>query len=284
MTLRQNMLRLMTFPGDTQRTQEWFDARRHKITSSSAACAIRAIKPHFEAYYSRYKLKAPPENPQKSLSRFKNIHTYLSDKKKDTRIPQNKYMAHGQLFEPVVTQWYQEAFNRHVMHFGLITHPEHDFLGASNDGITTCGVVLEIKCPQKICKTIPIHYWVQVQFHLQCTQLEYCDYVQMQIKRMQYKGWKAYDGLKSALVQYVDDNGKVVDTIYPYFDLRNMDGILKRCPDDCSSEVIYFIVEKHQVDSVQRDDEWFRNVMPDLEERHSQIKKGMGFDPKRYQG
>lgn len=39
--------------------------------------------------------------------------------------------------------------NTKIYEFGLMKNPHHDFFGASPDGISELGVMLEIKCPYK---------------------------------------------------------------------------------------------------------------------------------------
>jgi hypothetical protein len=53
-------------------------------------------------------------------------------------------------------------------------------LGASPDGVTEDGLLIEIKCPltRKIEKKVPSYYLPQVQLQLEITDLEECDFVQ----------------------------------------------------------------------------------------------------------
>lgn len=49
---------------------------------------------------------------------------------------------------------------------GLLIHEQHSWLGASPDGVTSCGRLMEIKCPYKrkpIPYEVPHHYWPQIQ-------------------------------------------------------------------------------------------------------------------------
>ena len=59
------------------------------------------------------------------------------------------HMQHGVKYEPVATNIYECRNNTPIIEFGLIPHPKIDYLGASPDGITADGVMLEIKCPPK---------------------------------------------------------------------------------------------------------------------------------------
>ena len=57
----------------------------------------------------------------------------------------NEYTAHGQKYEDEAIERYCKAYNKKVELFGLMLHPQHDFIGASPDGITYDGIALEVK-------------------------------------------------------------------------------------------------------------------------------------------
>jgi hypothetical protein len=79
---------------------------------------------------------------------------------------------------------YEHRNQKKVIEFGCIRHPYIDYLGASPDGITADGVMLEIKCPPKreITGIIPPYYWCQVQGQLEVCDLERCDFLECGIK------------------------------------------------------------------------------------------------------
>jgi hypothetical protein len=70
-----------------------------------------------------------------------------------------------------------------VLDFGLIQHQSEDWIAASPDGITTEGIMLEIKCPyrRKITGIPPLYYYQQVQIQLEVCDLEFCDFLECQI-------------------------------------------------------------------------------------------------------
>lgn len=67
-----------------------------------------------------------------------------------------------------------------LIHFGLIGHPEHKWLGGSPDGVTADGVLVEIKCPYRrdISPQVPEYYIPQVQLLMQIMDLDTCHFVQ----------------------------------------------------------------------------------------------------------
>jgi putative phage-type endonuclease len=138
-----------------QRSQEWLDLRENMITASDVASALG------ENHY---------ESPD----------AFVKKKVLRTKWAGNAATAHGTLLEPIVRDLYDQKFNRKSHEVGLVQHREYPWLGASPDGITEDGILVEIKCPltRKIEPNVPKHYWPQVQLQLEITDLEECDFVQ----------------------------------------------------------------------------------------------------------
>ena len=138
-----------------QRSQEWLDLRENMITASDVASALG--ENHYESEDS-----------------------FVKKKVLRTKWAGNAATAHGTLLEPLVRDLYDKKFNRKSHEIGLVQHREYPWLGASPDGVTEDGILVEIKCPltRKIEPNVPKHYWPQVQLQLEITDLEECDFVQ----------------------------------------------------------------------------------------------------------
>ena len=138
-----------------QRSQEWLDLRENMITASDAASAI-------------------------GESRYESEDAFVKKKVLRTKWAGNAATAHGTLLEPFVRDLYDQKFNRKSHEIGLVQHRDYPWLGASPDGVTEDGILIEIKCPmsRKIEPNVPKHYWPQVQLQLEITDLEECDFVQ----------------------------------------------------------------------------------------------------------
>lgn len=138
-----------------QRSQEWLDLRDNMITASDIASAIGDN--HYET---------PDALVKKKVLR--------------TKWAGNAATAHGTLLEPIVRDLYDARFGRKSHEIGLVTHRDYPWLGASPDGVTEDGILIEIKCPltRKIDSKVPKHYLPQVQLQLEVTDLEECDFVQ----------------------------------------------------------------------------------------------------------
>ena len=138
-----------------QRSQEWLDLRDQMITASDVASAIG------ENHY---------ETPD----------AFIKKKVLKTKWAGNAATAHGTLLEPLVRDLYDARTGRKSHEIGLVQHRQYPWLGASPDGVTEDGLLIEIKCPltRKIESKVPKHYWPQVQLQLEITDLEECDFVQ----------------------------------------------------------------------------------------------------------
>jgi hypothetical protein len=71
--------------------------------------------------------------------------------------------------------------NVEIYAFGLVEHPEHPWLAGSPDGITSDGVLLEVKCPPRrkiVPGQVPGHYLGQVQVLLEIFDLDHADFIE----------------------------------------------------------------------------------------------------------
>ena len=138
-----------------QRSQEWLDLRENMITASDIASAI-------------------------GENHYESIDSFIKKKVLRTKWAGNAATQHGTLLEPFVRDLYDEMTGRKSHEIGLVQHRQYPWLGASPDGVTEDGLLIEIKCPmtRKIEPKIPKHYYPQVQLQLEITDLEECDFVQ----------------------------------------------------------------------------------------------------------
>jgi putative phage-type endonuclease len=138
-----------------QRSEEWLELRENMITASDIASAL-------------------------GENRYESIDAFVKKKVLRTKWAGNAATAHGTLLEPLVRDMYDQKTGRKSHEIGLVQHREYPWLGASPDGITEDGLLIEIKCPltRKIEKKVPKYYWPQVQLQLEITDLEECDFIQ----------------------------------------------------------------------------------------------------------
>ena len=112
-------------------------------------------------------------------------------------------MAWGNKYEDVAISIYEHRNKKKILEFGCIRHPSIDFLGASPDGISEDGVMLEIKCPvsRKITGIPPEYYWCQVQGQLEVCELDRCDFLECKLKE--------YDDEEEYLKDHYEENYKL---------------------------------------------------------------------------
>ena len=184
--LQMNKLQALELP--EQRSKEWYDLRRGMLTASSLACALG--EDHFK-------------------SRDELILEKAEDKEKPF-VP-NPITEWGVKYEEIATKFYESLNNVEIIEFGLIPHPHFNIFGASPDGICSndsppeyIGRMLEIKCPpkRKFTKTVPKHYWYQMQGQLECCDLEECDF--LQVKLQEYDSFDDY--CRDVYIDISDDN------------------------------------------------------------------------------
>ena len=138
-----------------QRSPEWLELRENMITASDVASAL-------------------------GENRYETPDAFIKKKVLRTIWAGNAATEHGTKLEPLVRALYDERTGRKTHEIGLVQHRLYPWLGASPDGVTEDGLLVEIKCPltRKIEPKVPKHYLPQVQLQLEITDLEECDFVQ----------------------------------------------------------------------------------------------------------
>jgi putative phage-type endonuclease len=141
--------------GIEQRTPEWYAAREGLITASNF-----------------HKAAAKPEQ-------------FIRDKLKDKPFLGSDATRWGVKYEDVANLLYSHYNYTRVIEYGLLHHPTIAHLGASPDGITPYGVMVEVKCPySKTLKDIPEEYWGQMQGQLFTCGLHECDFIVCRVREL----------------------------------------------------------------------------------------------------
>ncbi len=163
---RKELKELLKLPLMKQRTEEWFEARKTRLTASDLCDAIKGG----------------------------NVAIRLAKKKANILVDNINYNAipalkWGTMFEPMATRCYSQKMRNITIHdFGLICDANNSHFGASPDGINDLGIMLEIKCPysRKIVDgVIPEKYKMQIQGQLAVCKLKECDYIECIFKTME---------------------------------------------------------------------------------------------------
>ena len=205
---RKSLNYLLTLPKVEQRSKEWFDLRENRLTASDLAQAMNKGK--FGTRSDLLKKKAFPSSKPLEM------------------LPPLKW---GVMFEEMGMRCYQEKQNNvPIFEFGLIPNEAIPCFGASPDGITSEGIMVEMKCPyrRKFNGEIPEQYYLQIQGQLATCQLTYCDYVECYMVTFEnmtdYELCIQEEDSHGIIIEYMQDN----DYIYEYSPPKST---VKECQD-----------------------------------------------------
>lgn len=196
-----------------QHTDAWYDKRKQLVTASSDVRSIIASRQR------------------------KGCNSQAVLKKKldpTTSFISNRYIEHGNKYENIAVQLYQLNRNVKVFEVGLVVHNSIKCLGASPDGVSEDGRLIEIKCPskRKINGKIPHQYFVQMQTQMEVCDIDVCDYVECLFTEynnyIDYKNdgtdRRTLDGCHKGLVGKTWKNGRgkqKPEYFHPPFDLTS---------------------------------------------------------------
>jgi len=188
---RNKLALIKNIPQVKQRSPEWFELRRNCLTASDTGQAMN--RGH---YGNRAKLIENKAFPEKVT--FNNNSPPLK---------------HGIMFEPMTARCYTQRNNDITIYeFGLIPHPTLKCYGASPDGITEMGVLIEIKTPwrRKVSGEILDQYELQMQGQMAVTGINECDFIDCEMEDM--KSESNYINTLPATSK--TDHGIIIEKIY----------------------------------------------------------------------
>jgi putative phage-type endonuclease len=143
-----------------QRSQEWFSLRENLVTASDIASILGISRFETREDVMYKKCGFVKKYSEKSLSA----------------------MSHGTHYESIARDLYCAQTGEIVHEIGIVVHPDYPFLGASADGITNSGKLIEIKCPTgELRSKIPDYYYPQVQICMEVLDLNTCDYIEFKV-------------------------------------------------------------------------------------------------------
>jgi putative phage-type endonuclease len=183
-----------------QRSPEWYIFRENMITASDWG---------------------------KVMGYIGNDVELLRNKLGITQFKGNAATQFGTKYEAVATSVYEKRMGKKIVDFGCLRHPNPNlfFLGASPDGISDDGVMLEIKCPtsREILPIPTTYYWAQMQGQMEICDLERCDFLECKIE--EYADEEAYiedisqDGSRESgvVVSFKKKDGALVHEYSPFF-------------------------------------------------------------------
>lgn len=232
---------LISRPFIKQRTPEWFKLREDRLTASDLHDAVK--------------------NPLSLAKRKLKGISYNSN-----AIPALKW---GTMFEPIATEIYEDLKKKKVYEFGLVINEDIKNFGASPDGITEDGCMIEIKCPYKRKienGVIPEKYQYQIQGQLAVCKLKDCDYVECEFvsfdTKEEFEANISKDDYYGMIAELRMDNGEM---IYKYSKLK--DTQMKELPN--GYKFIYWKLKLINIQEVKFDEErWKREIEPKIQDFH----------------
>jgi len=151
-----------------QGTDEWFAARRGKVTASRVADVMARTKSGFAASRSNYKAELLLE-----ILTNTTAVGFVSEA-----------MKWGTEQEPNARALYASTIFDPVVEVGFVDHPDILGAGCSPDGLVGDDGLVEIKCPNTatfleifLTDNIPQKWLTQIQMQLDCTGRKWCDFV-----------------------------------------------------------------------------------------------------------
>jgi len=217
-----------------QRTDEWFKLREDKLTASDLYDAVH--------------------NPSSLI------------KKKLKNVSFNSYaipaLRWGCMFENVACNIYGHLKSTNINEFGLLINDNINGFGASPDGITDEGIMIEIKCPYSReikDNVIPEKYYYQMQGQMAVCELDVCDYIECKFitfdsEKEYIEGIKNIDNYKhGVIIDYKNGNYK-----YSTFN-NNYEMNIEEMENTNNDIIIYWMLELINIQRVKFDNELWNN-------------------------
>lgn len=272
--LTEQVEHLKLMPQPEQRTPEWYAMRDGMISASDVGTVLG------ENHYAQ-------------------PHTVLLKKcGEDSNFSGGgAAIKWGIKYENVAKQIYELRNDTTVHEFGCIKHPTINFLGASPDGITHDGVMLEIKCPSSrvIDGIVPRGYYCQVQIQLEVCELDRCDFLECLIKEFEggEEEYLNYDYRfhheKGVVAEFFRPSDKSKRFEYSPIGISGdalkmwKESMIKLYENRPESGYIfdsfaYWYLEEVSCVPVYRNQEWFHDVYPKLEKCWNDILYYRGLE------
>lgn len=253
---KEKLTNILKIPKIEQKSPEWYEARHKIISASDFAQALGEGKFGTQRDLIIKKVD-PPE--------YGTLN--------------NPFFEWGNMFEQVASDIYAKMHNVEMHEFGLLRHPHISYAGASPDGISENGIMLEIKCPLKRKITpgadVPTQYYYQIQGQLDVCDLEECDYFECEFSLC--KSIWEFEASKNTKGIFVKKNNEY---IYGPLTLARADGmavtdetraIEKFAEDHADGNLHYWILKIYNLKRVLRDKTFIDKVLAELSDVWKQI-------------
>ena len=282
-----------------QKSKEWYSLRNTCITASEASSCLHLSEEICKTYLDEFPTSNLKFNENKNLSPFDTLESYIINKCDSyfnigKGFVSNKYTEWGNKYEPIAVQLYMKEKNTNVLEFGFLQHSRLKWLGASPDGITNDGIMLEIKCPysRKLSSYPPIYYWVQCQIQMEVCNLDECDFLECNIKEISLTEFNNLENIQYYGIIIENDltNEKIIEEtnekvnneiieetntckfLYPPLECKTKQDYIN-WSNTKKGKKIYFKVDKFQIIKINRKKEWFNVVKSKLKNTYDLLQK-----------
>lgn len=232
-----------------QRSAPWFEQRKGMITGSRVG-AILGLSPF--------------QKPADVLRAM--VRDYHGAEPEFTG---NAATEYGTFHEEYAQADFEMATGDTVQEVGFCVHPEHEWLGASPDGLVGDDHVIEIKCPfGKRYDTTPTfkpiveqqHYYAQVQIEMACTGREKCFFFQ----------WNRHVWMLDVVYysqQWMDDNLPRLKSFFDHYqsEINNpehLEELVREIPDQVAADE--YIIAKADFDAAKEKLDKAKSALIDL--------------------
>lgn len=283
-TFEKKITELQNVDQPEQRSQAWYEFRHSLISASSLSKCFGSDAQVNSLIYEKCKpFEIRPDGP---------VNT-------------DSPMHWGQKYEPLSVKLYELLYGTKVGEFGCIRHRDHEFIGASPDGINIdpnserYGRMLEIKnIVNRELNGIPKpEYWVQMQIQMETCDLDECDFLETVFREYPdedafYQDLEPRDhkGIILHFVQRVsmgDSNALLTINHNPRYEYMPLDNDLGKESIDrwiqetrtalrrewSFYEVKYWYLEDYSCITVPRNKDWFKAALPKIQETWNTILK-----------
>ena len=192
----------------------------------------------------------------------------------------------GICFEPVVKQILEESWGAMIYECGRFVHMTDKRIAASPDGLLLrvnskpemAGHLLEIKCPKtrKIGVKLPMEYFYQMQLQLEVTDVRACEYVEAKFEMPTSDDHvlKAkWYGRIAVIGAFNEDIGGWKPSRYIYGPINNLEWKPDLGLNEQTLEINTWTCDEMHHETVLRDQVWFGNLWPKLNEFWSDVEK-----------
>jgi hypothetical protein len=288
-------------PQFAQKTEGWYKSRNLRVTASEASCCLPKTREVCEVYENLFDVKIK-YNPDKCLNTYDTKESYIINKCRtfygENLFQDNKYTLHGKKYEEISTRLYRQLYKTDVIEFGLLPHPRLNYLGASPDGITPDGMMLEIKNPNSMYYSPSPTYFLQMQLQMECADLDECDFLVCLVKEITEQEFndfipdqsnnntpidiafpKQFKGIVLNHIKYADNNTSKY--IYPPDNLITPEEFRGWALETINTyklqniilEPNFYIIQEWHIQRIARNKEWFNSIKHYFKDTMDLIRK-----------